>query len=145
MDVKKQGKSRLYMRSDFISKPRRVAIVLVRGPNDTVLMGRRKDNELMTQPGGHIEPGESAIDGAERELWEETGLKAKTLKYIKSKMNGALEIHLFEAECEGDLTTENDPDDECFGWFYCDPLEYCSELHVPLKDNLLIRHWAGID
>ena len=124
---------------------KRVAIVLVRGPGDSVLMGRRKDNELMTQPGGHIEPGESAIDGARRELWEETGLKAKSLKYIKSQMNGALEVHLFEAEVEGELTTENDPDDECFGWFYCDPLKYCSELHIPLRHNILIRHWAGLD
>ena len=128
-----------------MSQSKRVAIVLVRGPNDTVLMGRRKGNELLTQPGGHSELGESSIETAERELWEETGLKATSLKYIKSKMNGALEVHLFEAEVEGFLTTANDPDDECHMFFYCDPLEHCSELHIPLKDNILLRYWAGID
>ena len=42
-----------------------------------ILLIRRKDNGLWAMPGGMIEIGEHAALAAERELWEETGLRGK--------------------------------------------------------------------
>lgn len=47
-----------------------------------VLLVRRGDEPaqgMWSAPGGHIEPGETAIDAARREVWEETGLLAHDL------------------------------------------------------------------
>ena len=127
-----------------MAKTKRVAVILVRGAENTYLIGRRKDNELITFPGGHIDPGEKPADGAHRELYEETGLTAIDLKHIKTKKVKNMMIYLYEAKCEGNLTTQNDPDDEAFGWFYCDPLRHCHELHVPLSRNIAMHYVAGI-
>jgi ADP-ribose pyrophosphatase YjhB (NUDIX family) len=48
--------------------------------DDRVLLvkrGRPPAAGLWSLPGGHIEPGEAAIDAARRELMEETGVTAK--------------------------------------------------------------------
>ncbi|HDR50086.1 MAG TPA: NUDIX domain-containing protein [Mariniphaga anaerophila] len=38
-------------------------------------------------PGGFIDPGESAEAAVSRELWEELGLKVKSMKYLESAPN----------------------------------------------------------
>jgi len=38
-----------------------------------LLLCRKKGRDTWETPGGHIEPGESAMEAAKRELWEETG------------------------------------------------------------------------
>lgn len=43
------------------------------------IFSRHKKRNSWDIPGGHIEPGESAIKAAKRELFEETGLKSKKL------------------------------------------------------------------
>lgn len=40
-----------------------------------VLLARRADTGAWSIPGGIVEPGEYAADVAERELWEETGVR----------------------------------------------------------------------
>ncbi len=60
-----------------------VGIVCWRGPN--VLLIRRKTPPMAGRwsiPGGHIEPGESQMQAALRELKEETGVTAKLLGKI---------------------------------------------------------------
>ncbi len=47
-----------------------------------VLLTRRRDNGRWCLPGGHMEPGESAAEACARELWEETGLRARIGKLI---------------------------------------------------------------
>lgn len=64
--------------------PRLGAIaVLVAG--DRVLLaqrGKSPDRGLWGFPGGHVEPGETALEAARRELREETGLEARAVEYL---------------------------------------------------------------
>jgi 8-oxo-dGTP diphosphatase len=62
-------------------------IVILRKSNDTteVLLMKRKKEPYMGMyaiPGGKLEEGESYLEGAKRELFEETGLKNIELKAI---------------------------------------------------------------
>lgn len=50
--------------------------------HDFVLLERRADNGKWGLPGGSLEPGESMEEVARRELFEETGLRAKTLELL---------------------------------------------------------------
>lgn len=38
-----------------------------------ILLSRRNDRETWEHQGGHIEPGETPVEAAKRELWEESG------------------------------------------------------------------------
>lgn len=50
--------------------------VLVKDPDGRILLEDRQNTDWpgLFFPGGHVEPGESVVHGAIRELWEETGL-----------------------------------------------------------------------
>jgi 8-oxo-dGTP diphosphatase len=54
--------------------------VILRDERRRVLLQRRADNGLWGLPGGILEPGESILDCAHRELYEETGLSAGELR-----------------------------------------------------------------
>lgn len=51
----------------------------VRDESGALLMVRRADSGNWELPGGHVDPGESAIGAAEREVAEESGLTVKVL------------------------------------------------------------------
>ena len=63
---------------------------------------RRPDREVLVA--GYIKPGESAEDAARREIREETGLTATTLRYMGSwpHMEGNMLMLGFAAKAEGD-------------------------------------------
>ena len=63
---------------------------------------RRPDREVLVA--GYIKPGESAEDAARREIREETGLTATTLRYMGSwpHMEGNMLMLGFAATAEGD-------------------------------------------
>lgn len=117
--------------------------------NGKYLMGVRQDTGKWTEPGGHLESGESPEDGALREVKEETGitLSRKDLQYLGSKEvpNKDLVVHAFKAKMERDPRTnvDGDPDDEVFGWDWVPlkgkklPEVVNKNLHVPAKDNVL--------
>ncbi|MDQ0901267.1 8-oxo-dGTP pyrophosphatase MutT (NUDIX family) [Paenibacillus sp. V4I7] len=48
--------------------------------NQRLLLQRRTDNGLWGLPGGSMEPGETLEEVAKRELFEETGLEARSLE-----------------------------------------------------------------
>ena len=55
------------------------ALVLREGK---ILLIQRQDDHLWAVPGGLVEVGESLAQAAERELWEEAGLRGKTVQLL---------------------------------------------------------------
>ena len=49
---------------------------------DKILLTRRSDNGRWCLPGGRTDPGESLTETCERELWEETGLRATVQRLV---------------------------------------------------------------
>jgi len=125
---------------------KRVAIALIQDWKQDILMGRRSDNGLMSQPGGHCERGECPYESCVREVKEETGLDPKTVKLVKVKMggkDGKVMIYLFEVtvDPEQQVDTSNDPDKEFKHLEYVDPSTVMDELHVPIEYNTLLQYW----
>jgi 8-oxo-dGTP diphosphatase len=70
-----------------------VAVIVIK--DDRVLLGKRKNShgsDTWAFPGGHLEFNESIADCAVREVWEETGLGIKNLRY------GPFTNDIFETE-----------------------------------------------
>jgi 8-oxo-dGTP pyrophosphatase MutT (NUDIX family) len=54
--------------------------VLFDEKHSKVLLTCRADNGMWCLPGGMIEAGESVVEGCEREVWEETGLRVRVTR-----------------------------------------------------------------
>lgn len=116
-----------------------------------MLMGVRTDNGKWTEPGGHLEAGETPLQGAIREVREEAGIKfvPKDLSYLGYKevspQGKKIKVHAFKAEVAKAPTPDHtkDPDKEVFGWNWVPmqgnklPAAVNKNLHVPAQDNVL--------
>ena len=60
----------------------KVAKVIIQDDEKILIMKRNDDGNAWDLPGGHLEKGESTIDGATRETKEETDLDINELRYI---------------------------------------------------------------
>lgn len=131
------------------SNTREVATVAV-CLGDQILMGKRRDNGKMTTPGGHLEGRETPVQGAVRELYEESGIvaKEKDLKFLTSKTvhlptGKMLRVHGFKLPLKNKppTTMKNDPDNEVYRWDWVKsnpfPLHIRENMHVKFKDNVL--------
>ncbi len=58
-----------------ISPPSGVDVAVFRGAE--LLLIQRRDNGLWALPGGFVEVGETLVEAAAREFWEETGVEAR--------------------------------------------------------------------
>jgi len=125
---------------------KRYCFVLVRDDFDNVLMGRRRDTDKFTNPGGGAEREECPFHCAAREFKEETGVDVKSLKIVKCffSKNSAL-VYLFEGTVEDGCVFDSsmDPDEEVYEWFFVDPFEIMEELNVPVQENEIIKYWAN--
>jgi 8-oxo-dGTP diphosphatase len=63
-----------------------------------LVLCRHRDRSTWETPGGHIEPGESEIEAAERELFEETGIAPRDLVAVADYEVDGVAGRLFTAE-----------------------------------------------
>jgi 8-oxo-dGTP pyrophosphatase MutT (NUDIX family) len=123
---------------------KRVAVAIIYGPENLVLMGQRHDNNLWTFPAGHCEEGEDPHSACIREVKEETGLTVENAKLVmagQTKEN--INIFVFVCKTSGNLSTKNDPDEEFQNLTYEDPFDRIGELHVPAHKNWALKYLAN--
>lgn len=101
---------------------KRVALIIALNSDGEVLMGKRRDNGKWTLPGGHLNEGEFPIDGAKRELKEETGLEVDVddLKMVDQRELGNAQFFTFQCDVSGKPSGKDDPDQECGTWKFFD-------------------------
>ena len=100
---------------------------------DKILMGRRRDSDKWTLPGGHAEEGETAEETGIRELEEETGIKAKKLESlgseeVKNPNAPELMINCFKYETDESTSMRDDPDTEVKKWVW---------VSTPISEDIL--------
>ena len=110
--------------------------------DNKLLLGQRKNTSGDGDwglPGGHLEFGESLIFGASRELGEETGIKAKNLKFLNMVNDPNPDYHYLhlsfiaeDFEGEPKLTEP----DKCYGW------EWFDLTALPI--NIFVGHQKNI-
>ncbi|WP_086956443.1 NUDIX hydrolase [Xenorhabdus innexi] len=90
------------------------------------------------QPAGHLEANETLLEAAERELWEETGIRAKPQGLLKLHQwiapDGTPFIRfLFLVELEKTLdTVPQDSDIHCCHWLSAEEIINSRQLRSPL-------------
>lgn len=108
-----------------------------------VLMGLRRDDKKWCFPGGHLDAGESAVDGARRELEEETGLKATKLRSLGTRVvkDGAVKVHAFSADVDDEPDGVGDPDAEFSRFRWVNPKAMPDEVMENLhsKPDVLLQ------
>jgi len=128
-------------------------VAIFNGNTGQMLMGKRRDNKSWTNPGGHLDSGEKPLDGAQREVLEETGINIlpddldRMSSRVVTKQDGKkIKIHTFKAFLNNKEKTSlrYDPDQEVSSWRWVETTgglpEYIkNNLHVPLEENALLQ------
>jgi len=124
---------------------RRYSIVYVKDCQDRVLMGRRRDSDKFTNPGGGANKNECSAECAAREFKEETGVNLESLNLIKVFLTDEKNlIYMYEGFLpeEYEFDTTEDPDQEVETWEWVDPFDIIDELHIPVEKNVIVQYWA---
>ena len=93
-------------RSDFAQIAHSVGVVLVDDAGNVLLQLREDRPDVVYPnvwaiPSGSVEPGESSVDAARRELLEETGYRAGELTYLVTLENGPQRAAYFLGHYDG--------------------------------------------
>lgn len=126
---------------------KKVSVIAIHHPDipELFLHGRRKDNKKWTIPGGGANDNETSNKCAERELYEETGLKINKLQEWGNKKvtnkGKELTVTLFIAKCPDNLNlkVKQDPDSEFECFKFLNPLTHAN-LHIPIERNILLDY-----
>jgi 8-oxo-dGTP pyrophosphatase MutT (NUDIX family) len=128
---------------------KRFAVAIILNPEGLMLMGKRNDNGLWTNPAGHCNPKEDAHHAVCREVKEETGLDVREAHLVHAGMNSnGNMLYVFLCRVEGKIDASGDPDQECPDWSWENPVTKIGNLHVPAADNYslqwYLRHYRQI-
>ncbi|WP_338805000.1 NUDIX hydrolase [Xenorhabdus griffiniae] len=99
---------------------------------------------LWNQPAGHLEADETLLEAVERELWEETGIRAQPQAFLKLHQWVAPDKtpfirFLFLIEMEKIMDTHpHDNDIHCCHWLSAEEILSSSQLRSPLVAESLL-------
>lgn len=126
----------MHLRKSDTKDPAAIASVAVFNEDGDMLWGLRSDTDKYTTPGGHLEPNEDPLDGAVRELWEESGIDSAVLEPLGSMDVGRYIVHGFKTIVPNNTkpTSVNDPDKEVYKWVWV-PI-YQNSIPDQIKENL---------
>ena len=125
-------------------------VFLVR--NDTVLLARRADTGFEDGKygpvGGRLEPGESIMQAAVRECWEEIGvqlgpgdLKVIGVTHYTSPMGDGVDFFLRAERWTGELVAKSECDDLRWCNFYSLPQNTIPFVRRALEQHLIKDIW----
>lgn len=134
--------------------------VMVRNPEGKILMGLRNTDAAMadsdlhgegtwTMPGGKFEFGEGLLEGAKRELLEETGLVLKSAQIISitnevSDSAHFITLGFLATEYEGEPKVMEPDEILSWEWFSLDNLP--KNIYIPTKkliENYVAKRLTG--
>ena len=104
------------------------AVILARSGGKWVLCKHRERSTLEI-PGGHREPGEDIDAAARRELHEETGAAAFTLRPV----------------CVYAVVRDGEPGESCGMLYAAEITAFDPELHSEIERTVLLDSLAGVD
>ncbi len=66
--------------TEWREEPEDKYVVVISRYRGKLLLSRHRERDTWETQGGHIEPGETALEAARRELWEESGAEEFSLR-----------------------------------------------------------------
>lgn len=146
LDFHKEISMRLKMKSGEVKGTTTIAVF---ADKHLLLMGQRRDNGKWTFPGGGLNPHESPIMGALRELREEAGVETRSLQYVggevvSGRSGRSVCVYCYKLDTYRIHTNSaHDPDREVATWEWVDisagiPEQIASNLQSP-KNLLLMK------
>lgn len=91
------------LKGDEQPKQPQAACVLLRKDGLFLGVSRKYDLEAFGMPGGKVDPGETPLQAAIRELYEETGLVLNNPKLLYVDSDREFETHTFTGDVTGNL------------------------------------------
>ncbi|MEZ5465161.1 MAG: NUDIX hydrolase [Lysobacteraceae bacterium] len=116
-----------------------VASIVIRDERFLIVEEEVRGRRVFNQPAGHVDVGESLIDAAVRETFEETGWHIKATAWTGAYQWSVLEDDSPERRDPGDPASR-----EFLRFvFVGEPLRH--DPAQPLDDGIIATHWLSVD